>query len=506
MLVFGDNGQVETLKTKTCGYTTNTGDKATFYTKFATEVIDLPGNLVCKLTPSGETTAIDLTATTTQDLGMKHFKDILCNTKVGEYIRDSDAIVVLGDMVYPEVKGFYDKTKFGEAISTTNTKKWSTQWEERVRCGWNIFGSLLKNYEAVCGVNKVVGAAAKLWSGNKIPSAFQLIAGNHAFDVNNVVDFEKQFTLTQIGGGLRGYIRSFFNYNNGDIDPIFTVTTVGKVTVQTLDINASIIGCLQNSFLADGDPKESDYNDCVATANMATTFSESDALAYYDKIVLGIKKFTTNATWRVVRCHQPPFNIEGPDQKPFLKYKRSGSTKTLVDLMNDYGVEMIIASHHHSSQVLAYERTQKWKFLKGAASAVTGTAIDLGASTLPMTGNGTPKHNYMYTFVIGNSGRFLDPIQPDEKTVATLLWAKGNSVTDEKMCKNTNASTKYGGANFEFASTSVTVTFFEDNGSNTIGTKVFTVNKGEGDDAVFRSKVAAKAARRRLKRTNKLKK
>jgi len=74
------------------------------------------------------------------------------------------------------------------------------------------------------------------------------------------------------------------------------------------------------------------------------------------------------------------------------------------------------------------------------------------------------------------------------------------------MCKNTNASTKYGGANFEFASTSVTVTFFEDNGSNTIGTKVFTVNKGEGDDAVFRSKVAAKAARRRLKRTNKLKK
>ena len=151
---------------------------------------------------------------------------------------------------------------------------------------------------------------------------------------------------------------------------------------------------------------------------------------------------------------------------------------TFMDLGHKANIAIVMSSHHHSAQFMAFKykadpktnyekipKSEKVEDLIKAKMQINQSAPPvnkcyfnnkIGAKIDPCNGT-TPlaktisinvdptKPKYMWTFVIGNSGRRIDPIWDDRFMPASLLWARN----------------EFGGANFVFKTNGdVDVTFF----------------------------------------------
>ncbi len=496
IVAFGDNGQIEKFKSKLCNGNTPL-NSADFYARFASETISLE-NQKCVL-DGNEIKGVD---------GMNHFETVICNNKVANYIENSDSAIILGDMVYAESKGFVynpfsptspDTTSFEKtALFTTHAQK----WENRLKCGWNVFKNLMKGYASVCSATTNKDAvAAKIWSSNKLHKDFMLLPGNHAYDVHSQIEFEQMLEITAqnekstwVGGSLGSDWKIFQD------SPRLTKYQKDGVKVQLLDINTSFIGCLSPPFAKGTWAIKADDNDnthfmkCMVLSGADRAYTKTAAQNYWKKVIDAIKSFDQDAQWKVIRSHHPPLNVEGMDMSAFWDFHLPVSTdntaksydKSLLENMKTAKVHVYMASHHHSAHIMAYNYNSGKdlsKFKKGTSTATECTNGCTFTDTKNLyTRSGAAE--YLYVFVIGNSGRFLDPFETDGKTRGVVVWGRGNSA-GEKVCNAGTFVHKYGGANFNFSASKVEVNFFEvaAKTDTSIDIAKFELNIGTGTNA-----------------------
>ncbi|MFM7855837.1 MAG: hypothetical protein ACKO96_28930, partial [Flammeovirgaceae bacterium] len=124
--------------------------------------------------------------------GYVNFRKVLCAST--KYIRNSNQITILGDMVYAENKGL--------PVSNNNliNQQVQTHMEKRTLCGFKWFRDMMKNYMKYCPSARA-SAHRKLWSprAKRLHRRFFIIEGNHAFDVNykNVSALISQISLAR---------------------------------------------------------------------------------------------------------------------------------------------------------------------------------------------------------------------------------------------------------------------------------------------------------------------
>jgi hypothetical protein len=194
----------------------------------------------------------------------------------------------------------------------------------------------------------------------------------------------------------------------------------------------------------------------------------------------------------------------------FWKFKLDNGNKdnygkTLFQIMKEKNVNIYLASHHHSAHVLAFNYnldTPLDQFVKQDQVLVSNGCFGTCDANSPFTqefftkkdAKGTNKaEQWLYIFVIGNSGRFLDPLETDQRTRGVLLWGRGNNGSENLCSDPSTFNKKFGGANFSFNKDSVKVNFFEVGKAS--DTKVdianITISNKSGDNN-FASRFASK--------------
>ncbi len=371
--------------------------------------------------------------------------------------------------------------------------KHTEKWVSRLNCGWAVFKDLLSSYDTVCGATDAkvkatfTAAAAKIWNktAKKLASDFLLVTGNHSLDVESVKEFTEMKTLTPDSEKSQWekkaelvQMSTVADTDNAYLTfPKFSTYTEGGVKVQFLDINTSMISCLDPpAFMidqADGGVKDLIWKRCMAASGSDRLYSRQEGQNYWMKVVKGINSFANDAAWKVVRSHHPPLNVEGADMQVFWNYKETetGFTKTFLEVMNKKNVNLYLASHHHSSHIMAYQYLHANKDNMGKFKATdarkatlepTGCHGECEVATVNARWSTQNKagQNYLYIAVIGNSGRFLDPMETDQRTRGVLLWGKGSKKGGQGQCDaTTDFLNRWGGANIVFKKESVDITF-----------------------------------------------
>jgi len=399
--------------------------------------------------------------------GYVNFRRILC--AASRYIRRSDQITILGDMVYAENKGL--------PVNNHNlvNEKVQKHMEKRTLCGFKWFRDMMENYRRYCprGTSSV---HRKLWSSRskRLNQRFYIIEGNHAFDVNykNV-----SALIADISHARAFYVGSKSkrqrNVRSTDLHMYPRLKRVRKngVRIEFLDLNTHIL-----SLLLDGEKgtirKEPEYKKFAQKVlNTSKIMAYRDALNYLKYTFRAIRKFSRKAHWRVIRSHHPPMNIEGGfnEQSQYWTVKYRG--KSLFDLLKEHRVKLWLASHHHSGHVMVFPFNQfhnltKKKFtaskehVKNHCVYHSPSAYTSNAKTSKVKTGCPPKaphyklqdnfnsskSGYLWIFVTGNSGRELDEMEGSHNTRASLIW--GRAVPHQYGAMNINFSARKFRASF----------------------------------------------------------
>jgi len=425
--------------------------------------------------------------------GYMNFRRILC--AASRYIKRSDQITILGDMVYAENKGL--------PVNNHNliNERVQHHMEKRTLCGFKWFRDMMEHYRRYCP-RGTASVQRKLWSARsrRLHQRFFIIEGNHAFDVNykNVSSLIAQISQARafyVGSKSRRqrHVRS----NDLHLYPRLKRVRKNGLRIEFLDLNTHIL-----SLLMDGAKgairKEAEYKKFAQKVlNTSKIMAYRDALNYLKYTFRAIRKFSRKAHWRVIRSHHPPMNIEGGfnEQSHFWTVRYRG--KTLFDLLREKRVKVWMASHHHSGHVMVFPYNQihnlnKKKFtphkkhIKNHCIYHLPSAFTSNAKTSKVH-TGCPskaphyklhdnfnsnKSGYLWIFVTGNSGRELDEMEGSSNTRATLIW--GRAVPHH-----------YGAVNINFSRRKLRATFIEadkSGKSNTVAT--FNIrNTGRGRQA-----------------------
>jgi hypothetical protein len=178
LLAFGDIGQIDVFNKRNAGklYSKAIKEKESpaDATKKVHTLIDaekiINKNNKCTMKVNGK-------PVNPKTEGYVNFNRLLCASS--KYIKNSDQITILGDLVYAESKGL--------PINGNNLLDKETQhhMERRTNCGMNWFRDMMKNYKKYCPKGKR-SVHKKLWSAKakRLHQRFYILEGNHAFDVN----------------------------------------------------------------------------------------------------------------------------------------------------------------------------------------------------------------------------------------------------------------------------------------------------------------------------------
>ena len=401
--------------------------------------------------------------------GYVNFRKVLCAST--NYIRNSDQITILGDMVYAENKGL--------PVSHNNliNQQVQTHMEKRTLCGFKWFRDMIKNYMKYCP-NGRRSAYKKLWSprAKRLHRRFYIIEGNHAFDVNfkNVSSLISQISLARaLYVGSNSKKQRHVRNNDLHLFPRLKRITKNGLRIEFLDLNTHIL-----SLIMDGQKgalrKQQDYvNFAQKVLNTSKIPSHREALNYLKYTFRAIRMFSPRAHWRVIRSHHPPMNIEGGfnEQSQYWTVKYRG--KSLFDLLKEKNVKIWLASHHHSGHVMAFPFNQfhnltKKKFTPkenqvkanciyhspaayapNAKTSKVNTKCPASAPHYKLQDNfKSNKSGYLWILVAGNSGRGLDEMEGSNNTRASLIW--GRAVPNH-----------YGALNIKFTKKKFKATFFE---------------------------------------------
>jgi hypothetical protein len=399
--------------------------------------------------------------------GYSNFRKILC--AASRYIKRSDQITILGDMVYAENKGL--------TVNHHNllNERVQRHMEKRTLCGFKWFRDMMENYKRYCPR----GSSAvhrKLWSSRsrRLHQRFYIIEGNHAFDVNYSNVSALIAGISQARAyyvGSKSKRQRHIRKNDLHLYPRFKRFRKNGVRIEFLDLNTHIFG-----LLLDGAKgvirKEPEYKKFAQKVlNQSKIMAYRDALNYLKYTHRAIRKFSSKAHWRVIRSHHPPMNIEGGfnEQSQIWTVKYRG--KSIMDLLREKKVKLWLASHHHSGHVMVFPFNQfhnltKKKFsalkthvknhciyhspsafTKNAKTSKYHTGCPSKAPHYKLQDNfNSNKSGYLWIFVTGNSGRELDEMEGSHNTRASLIW--GRAVPHHYGAMNINFSARKFKASF----------------------------------------------------------
>ena len=469
LLAFGDIGEVKVFKKRNYGKLFKKQKKAkvpmpkilsSVKTPLKDEHFTFSGNR-CTMKIKGK-------VVNRRKRGFVNFRKVLCAST--NYIRNSDQITILGDMIYAENKFL--------PVKNTNIINAHVQkhYEKRTRCGLLWFRDMMKNYRRYCPNGKK-SAQRKLWSrsSNRLHRRFYIIEGNHAFDVNyrNVsASLYKMSVARGLYVGSSSKSPRHVQSHDLHLYPRLLKVKKNGVRIQFLDLNTHIFSLLMDGVKgAVRTPKQ--YLKFAKKLNASKIPPYKVALNYLKYSFRAIRMFSPRAHWRVIRSHHPPMNIQGSfnEQTQYWTVKYRG--KSLFDLLKENNVKVWLASHHHSAHVMAFpfnhfSNLTKKKFTaaknhikanciyhspsvftSNAKTSKVNTKCPASAPHYKLQDNfRSNKSGYLWILVAGNSGREIRQMEASTKTRATLIWGRA-------VPKN------YGAMNIIFSRNTIRATFFE---------------------------------------------
>jgi hypothetical protein len=426
-----------------------------------------------------------------------------------KYICNANSVVILGDELYTEAKNL----KKDAALATK-----LPLYKARLTQGWTLFNTLPPYMATKCASVQTNPFTSK--SGDKFKNLV-LLAGNHMYDVDykqeataiaaivtNEGYFYKKNTATPATPKWLSARKDAMEASDLYLSPRIEMVSQSSAKVVTfLDINLLPVMC----YLGTKAATVVAYAACSNVVNYPSFPSETEATEYTEKFIQALKdvKALYNSPWNVMRLHHPLFNIEGAFQnmEDLWKVKVDGND-SIASLMQNNGISFVLASHHHSAQVLAFPYDKfasipkVGKFQRSTRDADTVTCkynktylvttndpcVDTDKTINIKIKAGTP--SLMWTFVVGNSGRRPDPLEDDLLTPASLIWAFAPF------------GDKFGGANVVFSTTTATITYFHVASATATATSLIVkITKNDADTyAAIATKAGAfatKDARRR---------
>jgi len=512
--VFGDSGEIEAFRKY----------------EFSKAKKGPPSDLtLVKAVPDGnwECNFSDGTVTKkfSTDQVMPNWTRVLTGLK--DKIAASDALTVLGDMVYPESK-FYGESKdltsaskagnlWKEPAGETDNDKRERYWQQRRHCGWIAF---TKSFGFVDSVK-----AKYSDKSGKLNAIAQLLPGNHLYDISAKNELAQMGVYTTEDKA----VTTWYSGKNAPIQsdkPLWTnsvrVTKVAKdgVKVVFIDFNSAIFELVDKC-----NPCETDKDVLKAiTSNIWDSFlmGKKDIVAqevfdHIEGLFEAIGKEKDNGIV-ALRAHHPPFNLEG-DMGGILHYRSVGHGKiTLLEACKASKISLYLASHHHSAQLWAFPydkvdaNLSKVKVPAGTRKNDFSDCNDTsgkkckGSSFAYDLKLDDPK--FLFVVLVGNSGRFFDPCESDDASIGHSLWCRaGTSLKPEAWASNdfkkpeNSATFHYGGAMMTFSKTAIKTEYYEvENGKPAVVTNTFTLTIKTASTATIKGVDGSKAKTSRRNR------
>jgi len=503
-LVFGDNGQIEFFKKRTyTGKADNLSSINTWYEENLLKEEYFLDHLECKVKLISKNKT-DEFYDLNEKGGLENFSKLLLHNTTQNLIRQSDSIVILGDMVYPEKKNL--------AINNI-ILLFKDKWINRLKCAWNLFFNVLQKVDLIKIQNNTKIQQFEDFKKIKIDEKLDLIAGNHAFDIDVQIeeDFIKYLNYTNLSytdNSLEIEKKAFGDDSKKRF--VFTYTpkfikVIGKrFQIEFLDFNANIISCLIEK-------NEADYLKCNQNPSV---LSYQEAKEYSERLFMAFSKFTKEnknniRIWKVVRSHQPPFNSEDTDRSSdyfFRNIHSKNNNYIIFELLKNYKINIYLASHIHISQVIVYPYSRPYTPLKESCKELELTNpqfgcmisksifsepiqieqcknhlnfnlhLNLEKKEFNLNNSEDMKENQiLYIFINGSSGRNLDGLKYGYNSNGITLWSRA-------------FKDKYGFAfgfsKINFNESSIKVEFFElENESNSlVKTATFNIINGSLPD------------------------
>jgi hypothetical protein len=193
---------------------------------------------------------------------------------------------------------------------------------------------------------------------------------------------------------------------------------------------------------------------------------------------------TGKNTYRVLRAHHPPFNLEG-DYVGMFSYKSKTGGKTFIQACKAAKVHLYLASHHHSAQLWSFDYAGadtlptivKGSDTKPKKEVQTGSytcwntkdKAKCDAYTLDTKGSLTSPKT-LYVALIGNSGRYFDPITDANISYGNFLFGRASNPEGAGALKISQAKNKYGGAILTIDSGAFKVEIYESGSTTAVAT------------------------------------
>jgi len=402
------------------------------------------------------------------------------------------------------------------------------------------------------------------------PKHIIVIPGNHSFDIDQPL--EEVLVASQFEK-VEPNVPFLSQEKDKDNKVIANFLDANLMQLACLDKGRFLLPEQQTTdILGDTSLDNVLYKNCIKGEGGSRTLKNpKDAREYLALLVARLVELKNKpGHWRVFRTHNPLFNPEVDYNAALqlsLKYKCNGkdlstiwsiaitdkvkcdydNTMTNISLMSVFqnaGIDFFLVSHFHAAMVISapysptypiglfngdpsglrcFDRFSDFFGLVDSNSTVERTVnpppVDISASCdINFTGEnkiylqpaGSPQKFYL-SFVIGNSGRYLDPIPLDTYSNGDIIWARSSSVqyidqqvkdlekreqpyvfSSKDVAKSNieqmwnkirdNSQPKFGYTLLTFSETNVIVEFYEINGGQKKVTNRFNLIRGQPEN------------------------
>jgi hypothetical protein len=309
------------------------------------------------------------------DFNEKHKNDMTVNfdpvLKKIKTLKNINEAVILGDMVYPEIKAAGIGSRYNGLKRVTKLYEYEenlTEYIYRLHCGWLHLVKVFKD------------ASNPHWLKDNL----RMIFGNHTYDVNYKTEafyisnyFQlKEATLAKSKGG----VKVVNNLNEHDVlFPKLVYADGPNQIIQYLDMDPTLLTCshflyteLKGEFRQFNSPKEfrahANYKEWIKCLQyerlmtnpgleVLTSRRVNIYMRYLRHMLILLSNFDRGADWRIVRMHQPVFN---PDND----YVGLKHNKLLMQAFKKAHIHLWFVAHNHTGQIdLSLYEDKDYKYL-----------------------------------------------------------------------------------------------------------------------------------------------
>jgi len=299
-----------------------------------------------------------------------NFERVFKNIKT---LKNIDESVVLGDVVYPEVRSLGTKSKYNHNKNqySWKYKEYLAEYIYRLHCGWLYLVDLLKNPK-----------------NPKFIREMRMIFGNHSYDVNYKTEAYYIANFFKLNDALlansTGGIREVENLNERQVlYPKIVRANSPDMAIYYIDIDPSQLQCSNYSYKITKVGKEIKYTQFKSpkefrkdpiyakfTNCLETKWSTADPgmeymtsrklnryLRYLRHLLTLLENVDQDADWRIVRMHQPIFNVE-------IDFDGMKRNKMLMQAFKKAHIHLWFVAHNHTAQIdIGLYEDKNYKYL-----------------------------------------------------------------------------------------------------------------------------------------------